>query len=61
MYLGKSKDTGRIDFDGNTAMIYGGGGGDSETGMTIKLTNLVDNVTGKPIQDEKERDEVLAI
>lgn len=61
MYLGKSKDTGRIDFDGNTAMIYGGGGGESETGMTIKLTNLVDNVTGKPIQNEKERDEVLAI
>lgn len=60
MYLGKSVETGRIDFDGNRGIIYGGGKGEEKTGMTIKLTNLIDD-DGDPIQSEEERDEVLAI
>ena len=60
MYLGKTIETGRIDFDGNSGRIWGGGGGGKATGMTIQLTNYVDD-GGDPINDEEERNQVKAI
>ena len=39
-YFGALKGGGRITIDGKTAEIYGGGGGDSEVGMTITLADL---------------------
>lgn len=60
MYLGKTIETGRIDFNGNSGRIWGGGGGGKATGMTIQLTNYVDS-GGDPINDEEERNQVKAI
>lgn len=60
MYLGRTIETGRIDFDGNSGRIWGGGGGGKATGMTIQLTNYVDD-GGDPINDEEERNQVKAI
>ena len=39
-FFGASSGGGRIWIDGTTAELYGGDGGDSETGMTIHLANL---------------------
>lgn len=60
MYLGKSVDTGRIDFNGNSGIIKGGGGGENATGMTIRLTNKV-NDRGEAIKSQEERNKVKAI
>lgn len=60
MYLGRTTETGRIDFNGNSGQIWGGGGGGKATGMTIQLTNYVDD-GGDPIEDPKARNEVKAI
>lgn len=60
MYLGKTTETGRIEFNGNSGRIWGGGGGGKATGMTIQLTNYVDS-DGDPINDEEERNQVKAI
>lgn len=60
MYLGKTTETGRIEFNGNSGMIWGGGGGGKSTGMTIQLTNYIDE-NGKPISDEQDRNEIKAI
>ena len=60
MYLGRTTETGRIEFNGNSGRIWGGGGGGKATGMTIQLTNYV-NSSGDPINDEEERNQVKAI
>ena len=60
MYLGRTIETGRIDFNGDSGQIWGGGGGGHPTGMTIQLTNYVDD-SGDPIEDQKTRNEVKAI
>lgn len=60
MYLGKTTETGRIEFSGNSGKIWGGGGGGNPTGMTIQLTNYI-NDRGNPIEDQDERDKVKAI
>lgn len=60
MYLGKTTETGRIEFNGNSGRIWGGGGGGKATGMTIQLTNYVDS-DGDPINDGEERNQVKAI
>lgn len=60
MYLGRTIETGRIDFNGDSGQIWGGGGGGHPAGMTIQLTNYVDD-DGDPIEDQKARNEVKAI
>ena len=60
MYLGRTTETGRIEFNGNSGQIWGGGGGGHPTGMTIQLTNYVDD-GGDPIEDQDTRNKVKAI
>lgn len=60
MYLGRTTETGRIEFDGNSGQIWGGGGGGHPTGMSIQLTNYIDD-RGNPIEDQEARNEVKAI
>ena len=60
MYLGRTIETGRIDFNGDSGQIWGGGGGGHPTGMTIQLTNYVDD-GGDPIEDQDTRNKVKAI
>ena len=60
MYLGRTTETGRIEFNGNSGQIWGGGGGGHPTGMTIQLTNYIDD-GGDPIEDQDTRNKVKAI